>query len=209
MLRLFACLFTIFTLTASAPLWSQDLLGSTGSTTRSYSFVEVQYLPDLDADLPLLATIVVDVADSISVTGQYLKQSTSLIEPETQVEFDLDGEALSIGLLYHQTLDAISDSDWVAGLSLGRVRAEGSALNGLVTAKSSEEFQEGYIGIRRTMTNTIEAEFGLTALRLDGDTDVTGEFRAVFRIRPSLDIALALNEIGEADLFGVGFRYTW
>lgn len=188
---------------------AQDLLGSTGSTTRSYSYFEVQYLPELDADLPLLANLVVDITDSISVRAEYLKQATTIVEPSSGLEIDFDGEALSLGLLYHQPLAAIADSDWVVGLSLGRVSAEGSAFGGLLTTEVSDNTQEAYAGIRRTMTDKIEGEAGLTALRVSGDTDVTGDLRVVFRVRPSVDVALALNEIGEGDFFGIGFRYTW
>ncbi|MFK7853996.1 MAG: hypothetical protein AB8B79_07785 [Granulosicoccus sp.] len=194
---------------AGSHAWAQDLLGSTGSTTRSYSYFEVQYLPELDTDLPLLANLVVDITDSISVRAEYLKQASTLIDAGTGLEIDFDGEALSLGLLYHQPLAAIADSDWVAGLSFGRVRVEGSFANGLFNVETSDDFQEAYAGIRRTLSDKVEGEAGITAFRILGDTDFTGDLRIVFRVRPSVDVALALNEIGEGDLFGIGFRYTW
>lgn len=197
---------------ASSPSQAQDLVGSANSVTRSYNYVELQYLPEMDNDLPILALAVVDLNDNWSLRGEYLRQE----ETDNSLGVAIDAEAIgySIGLLYHQPLQAMENSDWVAGLMIGRIEIE--VTSDLLVERLTEEidFQEFYLGIRRTLSPELEGEIGLNAYRgeePDGsnDTSISGDLKLVYRIRPSLDIALSLNEIGETDLLGIGLRYTW
>lgn len=191
----------------AAPVQAQDLVSSVNSVTRSYNYVEIQYLPDVDADLPILAIAVIDINDNWSLRGEYTKLDIDLGDDSV----DFDAVAYSVGVLYHKPLVAMSNSDWVAGLSLGRIDLEidYAFLDEPITG--SVDFQEGYLGIRRTLTPKLEGEAGVTAYHDEDESDISleGDLKLVYRVRPSLDIALSLNEIGEGDLFGFGLRYTW
>lgn len=207
-MRCISLLAGALALTATSTLQAQDLLRSTGVATRSYNYVEIQYLVDMEASPPLLATLVMDITDSLSFRGEYLNQSFNISDPESGLAFDADAEALSVGVLYHQRLDAMENTDWVAGFMVGRAEVEGRFLG--ISAKETNNFQEAYLGIRRTLSSELEFEVGANFYRGDdGDIDPTADVKLVLRIQPSIDIALAGNEIGEADILGIGLRYTW
>ena len=70
-------------------------------------------------------------------------------------------------------------------------------------------FQEVYLGLRRTLTDGIEGELGARRWKADGDAEVTGEAKLVYRYAESLDIAFGLREITESNIIGIGLRYTW
>lgn len=191
----------------TAPVQAQDLVSSVNSVTRSYNYVEIQYLPEVDADLPILAIAVIDINDNWSLRGEYTKLDIDL--GDDSVDFNAVG--YSLGVLYHKPLAAMSNSDWVAGLSFGKIDLEIDYIYLDEPITGTTDFQEGYLGIRRTLTPQLEGEVGVTAYHDEDDSDISfsGDLKLVFRVRPSLDIALSLNEIGEGDLFGFGLRYTW
>lgn len=214
MSRYSTLILSILSLMGSSHLQAQDLLGSTGSVTRSYSYVEFQYLPEIADDtdgLPVLLDIVVAVTDTISLTGGYQLAAASASNAAGDVTAAVQVQSLTVGVSYHQELTALANSDWVAELSLGRneVKASRNERGDVTSAQGSSNFQFAYAGIRRSFTDKLEGEVGITVERNEVDTEVTGEIRAVYRLMDPIDIAVAFNDIGETDLFGIGLRYTW
>jgi len=200
----------------SSQLYAQDLLSSTGTATRSYSFVEFQYLPEIAKDtdeLPIRLSLIAAVTDSISLTGRY-QQAAFADSDNAGNALTAEIESIQGGVLYHQEFPYLADSDWVAGLSVGRNDSTLRATTNGVTVGGGEatiNFQEAYVGLRRSFTDKIEGEAGLVVFRTREDTDVSGSIRVVYRLLDPVDIAVAVNEIGgDADeLFGIGLRYTW
>lgn len=197
--------------TTAVPGQAQDLVSSVNSVTRSYNYVEIQYLPEIEADLPILAIAVIDLNDNWSLRAEYTK-----LDAGEEDLFELEASSSSLGVLYHKPLAAISNSDWVAGLMIGKVDIEIDSPIFEQTLEGSSNFQEGYLGIRRTLMPALEGEVGLTAYRSEdenGENDITfeGDLKVVYRVLTSLDVALSLSEIGISDgnLFGFGLRYTW
>jgi len=178
---------SILFILSSSQLHAQDLLSSTGNATRSYSFVEFQYLPELADDtdgLPLLLNAIAAITDRISLTGEYQRVGNNASNAAGDTA-KLEGENLQGGFLYHQEFPFLADSDWVAGLSVGRTRLEAERTrnsDGLrETAESTVNFQEVYAGLRRSFTDKIEGEAGLTVYRDRNDTDVTGNIRVILQ----------------------------
>lgn len=208
-------ILSILSLVGSANLHAQDLFGSTGSTTRSYSYVEAQWLTNLDTDgVPLRANILVAITDSISISGEYFSQSG--VVPFLGTDVEIEVEQISAGLVYHRPFTFIENSDWVVGLSLGQVRANLRAANAdrSVSVKTEDPIQQLYVGIRRSIVDKLEGEVGINVVRSEEDTSAVGSVRFVYRVLPAIDIALALNDIGADDdrqdnLLGIGLRYTW
>lgn len=200
-------------LASSTNLQAQDLFGSANSVTRSYNYVEAQYLPGMDVDLPVAATIVVSVTDQWSIWGQYIQADNDSAGGELGLgeatAADISVSAMSLGLLYHSSFQMFADTDWVAGFAVGRVETEGNVPVFSLRYESTTTVQEAYLGLRRTLAPKLEGEIGLDVLRSDGDFDTTGIVKVVYRVLPAIDIALGLNDIGEEDTFGIGLRYTW
>lgn len=193
---------------------SQDLFSSTNSTVHSYSYVEVQYLLDVDAKPPLLASLLLDVSDHWSLKAEYLNQDFGNVAAQfgldpNRVQLLASAQALGIGGLYHQPLAQIDQTDWIAGFMLGRIEIVGEAPAINRSTREAQGFQEFYAGLRRTFSSRLEGEAALNLLHTDGEVDLTVDVKFVFRVINSIDLALAGNELGGADIIGIGLRYTW
>jgi len=185
-----------FLLALSAYLWvcgsqahAQDLLGAAASATRSYSFAEIKYLPELDSNLPIWVEVVYEVKNQWSIWGQYRKQKFENVGPDD--EFKL-----------------VADTDWVAGLRVGDLDAE-VVIQDLVIAADTR-YYEGYIGLRRSFSARAEGEAGVVHNEPDeGDSITSGSLKLVYRVKPAIDIALSIDNISEEEELATGLTYTW
>lgn len=206
-------LLAIFSFAFSASLKAQDLIGSSNSATRSYNYVEIQYFPDMEIDLPFLATAIVGFNDKWSLWGEYLKQDFDDIGEEVglgaDVAVDASASLLSVGLLYHDRFAHLTDTDWVAGLLVGSLDVEVELTDIGQSSSDRTTVYDVYLGLRRTLGPKLEGELGINAFINDGDENFTGDIKFVYRVRPAIDIAIAMSEIGDGDNLGIGFRYTW
>lgn len=224
-----------FALVVCTPLFAQDLFKSTGTSTRSYNYIEAQYLFDTVINVPILATLLLDIDESISITAEYLKQSDSVLfedfDDDGDVNVDAESTSAMIGLLYHQPLSRQRNIDWVAAVSVGQVEAMAAARG--VSLKSTARTHVGYFGLRQSISARLEAEIGARIVQRDatkatvgvpdnipfdpdtvdtriaGATDVLVDLKVVYRIAGFFDIALGVQGVSEGDLLGIGFRYTW
>ena len=195
---------------------AQDFFGSTNTTSINYNYIEAQYLVDIDSTPPVLATVLIDVFDNWSITGEYTSQDFGNVaelaglNPEFAV-INAEVTAISVGGLYHRSFPFLKQSDWIAGVLLGRaeVVAEAPAIGAEETTKFN--FQEFFAGIRKTLTPKLEGELTLNYFRALDDDDITADVTLVYRLLRSFDVALSGNEIGgdEGNILGVGLRYTW
>ena len=205
MVHLAKLLAAILVVTICTPVFSQDVLRSTGTSARSYNYLEGQYLTNVDTDTPLVLTLLVDLAGSLSLIAKYIKVTASIVEQG----IDVKGSAVSksIGIVYHQPLEALDQTDWVIELSTGKqeitVSLQGQSLS------DSGSVQEVYLGLRRTLADRVEGELGARRWKAGDTAEVTGEAKVVYRYAESLDIAFGLREITESNIFGIGLRYTW
>ncbi len=197
----------------SAGLKAQDLIGSTNSATRSYNYVEIQYFPDMEIDLPFLATAIVEVKDHWSLWGEYLKQDFdnigSAVGLGEDVSVDASASLLSLGVLYHDQFTHMTDTDWVAGLLVGSLDIEIELNDTGQRASETSTVYDVYLGLRRTLGPKLEGELGVNAFINDGDQTYTGDIKFVYRVKPAIDVAIAMSEIGEGENLGIGLRYTW
>ena len=194
---------------------AQDLFSSTNTTVHSYNYVEVQYLIDMDTKPPVLASAVLDITENWSLKAEYIQQDFGDIAgffgesiPE-DVIVTLEGQIYSAGALYHKPLESISQSDWIAGFMFGRLEAELKAPQFGVSESFSESFSEIYAGIRRTLTTELEGEVAVNYYRSSDSSEVTGDVKLVYRLNETFDVALAGNELGGENVFGIGLRYAW
>ncbi|MFK8079450.1 MAG: hypothetical protein AB8B97_04130 [Granulosicoccus sp.] len=202
----------------SSSALSQDLFRSTNSTVHSYNYVEVQYLVDTDASPPLLATLLIDLSDRWSVKAEFRNQDIDLVgvteAGENQagtdpIELSFEAQTLAIGALYHQPLALMNQSDWIAGFMIGREEASVKVAAQNISAEINTDFQEIYAGVRRTLAARLEGEAALNYYRSDNRDQLSGDVKLVYRAFDNVDVALAINNIGDTDLFGIGLRYTW
>lgn len=206
-------LFIFMTFITGKDASAQDILSSTGSSTRSYSYLEVQYLTNVDQSTPFVVTGLLDLSRGFALTGQYTNQSEQLISDSA----DLTGEARTdlfiLGLLYHNRIGLVPNTDWFVELGLGHLQLD--------VDTSIVEISQGVLigravgGFRHTFSERVEAQVSAEALYADG-TDVTNESidltvsaTAVFRVLSFFDLALSVNEVPSANIFGLGFRFTW
>lgn len=195
---------------------AQDLFGSTNTTSHSYNYIEAQYLVDVDATPPVLASILLDASDHWSIKGEYIKQDfgnqadLAGLDPSV-IEINAEITAVSVGGLYHRPFSMLKRSDWIAGFMVGRaeILIESEQLG--FRESSNFSFQELYAGIRKTFTPKLEGEVAINYYRDSDTSDFSGDVKVVYRVIRSFDVALAVNEINsDGDNFvGIGLRYTW
>ena len=203
---------------------AQDLFGSTNSTSHSYNYVEAQYLIGVDASPPVLATVLLDVWNNWSITGEFTRQEFgNMAEEIAGLDprlFNATPEltTFAVGGLYHRQFAMMQQSDWIAGFLIGR--GEGSVDVPEIPGASADigfNFQEIYAGIRKTLGPSLEGELTLNYLRLSefGTDEITADAKLVYRALPSFDVALSGNTLGgkgvsdDGNIFGIGLRYTW
>lgn len=200
------CLLLVANLTLSGPVAAQDVFGSTGSSSRSYSYIEFQYLTNVDTDTPIYIIALLALNDRLSLSAEYLQQSDSVVIEGFDVDATADGT--SVGLLYHRPFNRFEDTDWVAGLAIGKITAEASADALGLTEKTDDNFQQAYLGLRKTLSERLEGEVGIRLTRIDS-TDTSGDVRLVYRLAESIDVALGVQDVPDENFLGIGFRYTW
>jgi hypothetical protein len=197
-------LATGFALVVCTPLFAQDLFKSTGTSTRSYNYIEAQYLLELDIDVPVLATFLIDIDESLSLTAEYF--TVSDIVNFEGVDVDVDASTATAGLLYHRPLSRAKNVDWFVAMSIGREEAMVSA--GGQTLKDAKRKHVGLVGLRQSISAKLEAEAAVRVQQVN-TTDVTVDFKVVYRVAGNFDIALGARDVSDTDLLGVGLRYTW
>jgi len=189
---------------------SQDLFRSTNTTVHSYNYLEVQYLVDTDASPPLLATLLVDVSQRWSIKAEYRNQDFEFsAATEDQLDLSYEAQTLAIGALYHKPFARMKQSDWIAGFMVGREELSVSIPERNLSGSLETNFQEVYAGVRRTFSSKVEGEAALNYFRDENRNQLSGDVKIVYRALEKVDVALAINNIGDSDLFGIGFRYTW
>lgn len=193
-----------FALVVCTPLFAQDLFRSTGTSTRSYNYIEAQYLFELDIDVPVLATFLIDIDESLSLTAEYF--TISQILTFNGEDFDVDATTAIAGLLYHRPLSREKNIDWFVAMSVGREEAMVSARG--QTLKDATRKHVGLLGLRLTISAGLEAEAAVRVQQVVS-TDVTAELKVVYRVAGNFDIALGARDVSNADLLGIGLRYTW
>lgn len=189
--------------------WAQDLLRSTGSSARSYNYVEAQYLVNVDLDAPILATAQVALNDRFSLIAVFNKLDES--GTEQNVSVNVEATEISLGLSYHDLFQFLPATDWVAALSYGQVdySIDASDTVNTLTVSDKDDFFEAYAGLRHSVNDRLEAEAGLSLVHLEGNTDTSGDLTLVYRVAERLDVALGLNGVTEEDTVGIGLRLTW
>ena len=202
---------------------AQDLFGSTNTTSHSYNFLEVQYLVDVDASPPVLASVLLDVWNNWSIKGEFSRQdfgNTAELRGLDATLFDVNDEltAISVGGLYHQPFPILRQSDWIAGFLIGWGKASVESEQLAVDFEDTFSYQEVYAGLRKTLAAKLEGEVTLNYLRSPGvDTnEFSADAKLVYRVVRSFDVALSGNTLGgdglsgvDGNIFGIGFRYTW
>lgn len=202
---------------------SQDLLTDAGSVTRSYNYVEGFYLlnledafEDLDesldgieADLPLLFRISVDLNAHYSIRGEFINQSFSL--PFGGLTIESDVRVYELNLRYRDTLHIMANTDWVAGVGYSTTETNVR----LDTQRESDSFDAytTYLGLRRTINPRTEIELGVSFMRsTEGGSFAgsgAGDAALVYRISPTVDLALGGIFLTNENVYGIGLRYTW
>ena len=209
-------LLAIVSLTICNVAFPQDLFDSTVSTTRSYSYLELQYLFDVDASPPVMATLLLGVSSNWSLMAEYFKldetESLSTLQGDPEsVRIDVESQSVSIGALFHTALPAIDRTDFIAGFKFGRTDIEGEVSSDFLnfTIDDSRTFQEAYLGFRRSFFPTLEGEVTVNYLRESDDSETTADITLVFRALEFFDVALAGSQLGGEEIFGIGLRYAW
>ena len=209
-------MLAIVSLTICNVALSQDLFESTNSASRNYSYLELQYLFDVDASPPIMATFLLGISTHWSLKAEYFTQdeteslSTLQGDPES-VRIDVESQSVSIGGLFHTALPVFDQTDFIAGLMFGRTEIEGEVSSDFLnfTVDDSNTFQEVSLGLRRPFLPTLEGEVTVNYLRESDDSETTADITLVFRALKFLDIALAGNQLGGKNILGLGLRYTW
>jgi len=204
----------VASLMLSTSALSQDFFSSTNSTVHSYNYLELQYLLDVDASPPVLATMVLDISNNWSLKAEYLNQDFGDVTEEfgfdpDMFSFEAEAQVISVGGLYHAPLASVEQTDWIAGLMLGRIYVSVKEIDLDIVVEDDSGFQEVYAGFRRTFSPRLEGEATLSYFRTSDDSDTTADVTIVYRAFEKLDVALAGNELGDADIIGIGLRYTW
>jgi len=195
--------------TASA----QDILSSTGVSTRSYNYAELQYLTNVNQSNPFLATGLLDISRGFALTGQYTNQQEKLISDNELLNGSARTDVFYVGLLYHNQLFQLPDTDWFAEAAVGRLQVDFDTtaikvVQGIFISRFGG-------GARHTLSERAEVEVSGEAVYVESSAvtreslDVTVSATAVYRVLQNIDIALSLNEVPSANIFALGVRLTW
>lgn len=195
----------------SNPLAAQDILSSTGVSTRSYNYVEVEYLTNVSQDAPFLINGFLDISRGFAISGRYTNQSAQLNLVSDDLEISTD--QFTLGLLYRNQLLGLSNTDWFAEVGIGRLQVQIDS-NAIRATQGVNLFRLSG-GLRRTITERLEVELATNFLLTQSDgfvnevQDLTVSARGVYRVGKNFDVALSLIEVPNANLVGLGFRFTW
>lgn len=195
------------------PTKAQDILASTGVSTRSYNYVEVEYLTNVDQDSPFLINGLLDISRGFALTGRYTNQREQLISDSPILSGEASTDVFLIGLLYHTQLLNLSSTDWFAEVGVGRLQLDVDTEAVQITQGINLFRLAG--GVRQTVTERLEIELSADFFFV-ASTDVTNQSedftvsaRGVFRVARNFDLALSLTEVPSANILGLGFRFTW
>lgn len=207
-----AAIFLLSALLAN-PSSAQDILSSTGVSTRSYNYIEVEYLTNVDQDTPFLINGLLDISRGFALTGRYTNQREQLISDSASFSGEASTDLFTVGLLYHNRLLALSNTDWFVEAGLGRLELDVNT----EAVQISQGINLGRLagGIRQTVTERLEVELS-TVYLYAASTDITNETgdltvsaRGVFRVARNFDVALSFTEVPSVNIVGLGFRFTW
>lgn len=209
-----ALLMVIFlTLITGTQAQAQDILSSTGSSTRRYNYVEVQFLTNVDQSNPFLVTGLVDIAYGFAFIGQFTNQREQLISDEPNLNGEASTDLFTLGVLYRNRLFRFKETDWFVEAAAGNLQLEVDTPAAQITQNIL--ILRGSGGVRQTLTERLELElsgdvlFAEQTAVTNSSTDVTVSATAVYRLFRNFDIALSLNEVPNTNIVGVGLRVTW
>jgi len=192
---------------------AQDILSSTGVSTRSYNYVEVEYLTNVDQDTPFLINGLLDISRGFSITGRYTNQREQLVSDSASFSGEASTDLFTIGLLYHNRLFRLPNTDWFVEAGIGRLQLDVDTEAVQISQGINLVRLAG--GVRQTLTERLEVEVSTNFLHA-ADTDVTNETqdltvaaRGVYRVTRNFDVALSLTEVPSVNIVGLGFRFTW
>ncbi len=192
---------------------AQDILASTGVSTRSYNYAEIQYLTNVDQSNPFLVTGLVDLTRGFALKGQYTNQREKLISDSADLTGDARTDLFTLGVLYHNRLRGFSDTDWFAEVAAGRLQLQVDTP--LVKITQGVLIGQVAAGIRHTLTERIELEVSVDAVHAkatsvtNSSTDLTVSAIGIYRVMRNFDIALSINEVPSTNILGIGLRFTW
>ena len=210
--------FSVILSVVSTAATAQDIMSEAGGTTRSYSYIEGFYLLNLDdadglpdntdVDNPILFRASIGLTEHFSIRGEFTNQTSTTA---TEFGFDAESDVQNYELLvrYRNTLPILPDTDWIAGLGYQRttVNVEGA---GMTFDETFNDFTAN-LGLRYTIIPKAEIEIGINFIRPTdgGSISGVGEAALVYRVVPSLDIALGGISLTENNSYGIGVRYNW
>lgn len=192
---------------------AQDILSSTGSSTRRYNYVELQFLTNVDQSNPFLVTGLLDLTRGFALTGQFTNQREQLISDEPNLNGEAGTDLFTVGLLYRNQLFSFQNSDWFVEGAAGRLQLEVDTPAAQIT--QGILILRGSGGIRQTLTERLELElsgdvlFAEATAVTNSSTDVTVSATAVYRVVRFIDVALSINEVPNTNIVGLGLRVTW
>ncbi len=213
--RLHTTLSTLLLLCAFAShsAKAQDILASTGVSTRSYSYVEVEYLANVDQDFPFLINGLLDISRGFAITGRYTNQRAQLVSDSEALSGEARSDLFTVGLLYHNQFLNFSNTDWFAEVGAGRLQLNVETNLADITQGINLFRLAG--GVRHTLSERLEVELS-TDFLLAAATDITNQSsdltvsaRGVYRVTRNFDLALSFTEVPNANNIGLGFRFTW
>ena len=211
--------FSVILSVVSTAATAQDIMSEAGGTTRSYSYIEGFYLLNLDdadglpdntdVDNPILFRASIGLTEHFSLRGEFTNLTATTSFPDLGFDAESDVQNYEILLRYRDTLPILPDTDWIAGLGFQRTttNVEGA---GMTFDESFNDYTAN-LGLRYTITPKTEFEIGINFIRPTdgGSISGVGEAALVYRIVPSLDIALGGISLTENNSYGIGLRYNW
>lgn len=192
---------------------AQDILASTGVSTRSYSYIEAEYVVNSDQETPIIINGLVDIARGFALTGRYTNQRDQFTSDVDSFSGDATLDLFTVGLLYHNQLFELKNTDWFAEIGVGRLQLQVDTEAVKLTQGINVALLSG--GVRHTVTERLELELAtnfLIAQQTDvsnQNTDFTVSARGVFRVTRNFDVALSLTEVPTANIIGLGLRFTF
>ncbi len=184
---------------------AQDVFRSVGKSSKSYRYVEAQYLIDSGVDNPYIASAYYSISDNVALRFSYFRYAGVV-----PVEGQLVNAALErtlVGAVYYKPFVYLSETDWIAGLDIGREVI--SARLGAARASLSDTAIQGYLGLRKSVGPKLEVQGGVNVVNANGDTNDSIDVVAVYRIGEFLDAAVGVLGVGDIDQVGIGLRYTF
>ncbi|MBX2836186.1 MAG: hypothetical protein KTR35_04975 [Gammaproteobacteria bacterium] len=220
-------LFAMGIVAACTPAFAQDVF-ETGSTTRSYNFIDIRQGVKNDADKTLWLTFQYDLRDNFSFIAEYLAAEDSaegFLEGQATT-LSSDTTAYTIGASYRNRLPRTESTDWVVWLLYGQLDRDLDVDRGeqfpILVFGQKIDVVELYLGIRHSLHPRVEIDFGHRSswseelddntLQGNGKLDRYDALEAqlVFQATDQIGVSLVGKNLNESHpLYGAGIRYSW